>query len=1001
MKRVLAGKPKIFIGSSGNAYELVKWLAEQIRNYDLAIPVEWKSGGFAPSKSTLQNLLEQCSVCDFAVIFFTRDDDKAPTVKTKTNPLGIFKGPRDNTIFEAGLFVGGLGLQPERCILVSSVDESALPSDIKGVTYVEIEEPPPTEPPFDRLSEEWCREHLQKVLESVIFSVNNYGEFLNRPILKVLTKMQLAEREQVGQGCLEKYDRVVINSSEPEDLCDFVLAQSVARNIKDHIYYDFHFRIGADNRLNVASQLIDLIRILLATYCIGEESYTEGDLKREKDIKDFLDKKDKEEIDDAISHFKKQLRIHIHKYKHPIPFRIAVHNVSSLDRARCYLRHDDHFVEWFLKEEAREAIDILKKEDDAIDESTEGRIFQSTETFDLYEDLDFVNNDWEFLSNNNETDLQNKDQENRNKKKFLDDCKKFQETINKYKDKDKDKDNILYTIKRFPNAYIKKFIDNELICNEPIDLKTCSKLHKELKKRLVIVFGEDNEDSYGYEQNEKKNTRKILMENIIELFSDELREKIRGMCFGEENEIVNREWEDITKNEVTSKKDRLVSYIMEKCPEHEGETVKQFMEKFDIFIDPQDHTDQFISEDASYGEVCQKIYGSDHNDFWAIIDKNNKFKGILDKNKLKDRVDIIKKNLTGTEYDKCLQNSLNLHIVSAEDTFESIDIMFSEIDAKLFEKERFLAFFVNSDHEITARILDLKKYRETRNNKLHEYLKQHNLKEINEDKVVTELASLIEEKQVAVTDKDKHPIEIIDVDKYKESKSEIETMTGSIKENLKKLKKVSEWATQYKLDIDSITEMHTPTINENTPVSNILKNIEDRNLIFVKYNNKFRGILDKSKFLIRLPTILPGNITNRSELLVSVSENDEIAFVSDKFQDIDKKLHKTKYSLPLYDKDSKIRGILDKKVFQTWFNKENQERYDQYKDEEIGNYIGEITYKVKTSFAFISKLKKISFAKEIFRANPDCQMIYVTDNDNENKKIKGCITKDILLKESD
>lgn len=379
MKNYLEARPKIFLGSSSRSYGLVQWLAQEIRANEIGIPIPWKSGGFAPSKSTLQNLLEQCMVCDFAVIFLTRDDAK----REKDNSEKIFKGPRDNTIFEAGLFVGGLGLQPERCVLVSSVDESNLPSDIKGITYVEIDEPPPPDPPFHRLSDEWCRENLQRVYESVELSVNKYGEFLKRPLLNVLTKKQLAIREQVGKSYLERYDKVFINSSEPSDCCEFVMAKAVAENIRNKVFYQFHYRVQKEDLDSICSQWIDHIRILIAAYCIHEKSsYSEGDLKKDEDIRGFIKSRyadAKIAIDDIRNHLK--FFIHLEE-GHPMPFRVAVHNVSSFEKAKCYLRHGDLFVEWFLKEEARAAIKQIAGRQVL---PYKKAIFQKTDMFDIYD----------------------------------------------------------------------------------------------------------------------------------------------------------------------------------------------------------------------------------------------------------------------------------------------------------------------------------------------------------------------------------------------------------------------------------------------------------------------------------------------------------------------------------------------------------------------------------------------------------------------------------------
>lgn len=199
--------------------------------------------------------------------------------------------------------------------------------------------------------------------------------------MPILTKKQLASREQVGKGCLERYDKVVINSSEPADCCDFHLAKAVADNIKERVFYEFHFGFQEEDIDNLCSQWIDHIRILMATYCIGEDQETtEGDLKKEDDILDFLNR-NKDKALEAIEAFHKRLKIFIHKSPHPIPFRIAAHNVSSPDKAICYLRHNSSYVEWFFKDDARQALATIKGNSH---DAGNGAIFQGSDDLRLY-----------------------------------------------------------------------------------------------------------------------------------------------------------------------------------------------------------------------------------------------------------------------------------------------------------------------------------------------------------------------------------------------------------------------------------------------------------------------------------------------------------------------------------------------------------------------------------------------------------------------------------------
>ncbi|MBK9260275.1 MAG: nucleotide-binding protein [Polyangiaceae bacterium] len=115
-------KPRIFIGSSVEGLDY----AEQIQaglDY-LAEPTIWHQGVFGLSKGTLESLLDARDQFDFAVLVLT-PDDMTFTRKNKKN------SPRDNVLFELGLFMGALGR--DRTFIVYCRDkEIDLPTDLWG-----------------------------------------------------------------------------------------------------------------------------------------------------------------------------------------------------------------------------------------------------------------------------------------------------------------------------------------------------------------------------------------------------------------------------------------------------------------------------------------------------------------------------------------------------------------------------------------------------------------------------------------------------------------------------------------------------------------------------------------------------------------------------------------------------------------------------------------------------------------------------------------------------
>jgi CRP/FNR family transcriptional regulator, cyclic AMP receptor protein len=125
-------KPKIFIASSSRAKQLAEVLASYLEEKKVVSVQRWYKKTFLPGASTLDSLRNQAKECDFIAVLLTEDD-----VLNKGGQK--VRSPRDNCIFELGLFMGALDLDPGRCFMLTSADEKALPSDLKGRTYIPLE----------------------------------------------------------------------------------------------------------------------------------------------------------------------------------------------------------------------------------------------------------------------------------------------------------------------------------------------------------------------------------------------------------------------------------------------------------------------------------------------------------------------------------------------------------------------------------------------------------------------------------------------------------------------------------------------------------------------------------------------------------------------------------------------------------------------------------------------------------------------------------------------
>ena len=123
-------KPRIFLGSSGKQAKLVQALTRGLE--DVARVEPWTTS-FNPGTTTLERLLELAHEVDFAAFVFARDDWTTNNMSASPAMESGQASPRDNVVFEAGLFGGTLGM---RRTFILHAHGAKLPSDLLGLTAV-------------------------------------------------------------------------------------------------------------------------------------------------------------------------------------------------------------------------------------------------------------------------------------------------------------------------------------------------------------------------------------------------------------------------------------------------------------------------------------------------------------------------------------------------------------------------------------------------------------------------------------------------------------------------------------------------------------------------------------------------------------------------------------------------------------------------------------------------------------------------------------------------
>lgn len=118
--------PQVFIGSSGEGRDVASRLAMHLESDGSIEATVWNQSVFQPGNHVLDDLIHQASAMDFAVLVLG-PDDSVDSRDTK------WQAPRDNVVFELGLFIGALGKNRTYMVQPDAIPLK-LPTDLSGIT---------------------------------------------------------------------------------------------------------------------------------------------------------------------------------------------------------------------------------------------------------------------------------------------------------------------------------------------------------------------------------------------------------------------------------------------------------------------------------------------------------------------------------------------------------------------------------------------------------------------------------------------------------------------------------------------------------------------------------------------------------------------------------------------------------------------------------------------------------------------------------------------------
>lgn len=304
---------------------------------------------------------------DFAVIILSKDDVMV-TNKGDTGEAQEKRKARDNCVFEAGLFIGATG--ETRCLLLSSVEETDLPSDLRGIIYQPFKEPINLTDPTE------CRKAIVTAATRIESLVRRPQSMGNRP----LTQARLLERERsIHEGGELLTDQVVVTSVQPLDL-GYNAARQVRENIeKYHIRYVYFFQGNIDG----ADKTCQLLQILLLANILKNESEANNWETREQKLKT-----NGTVIKENLEKMRDRDLIKIFFLPAPPALQFCIHNASTDRSATLYLQRrgkEQEFIEWESGEGAYQFWDEVRRARGALQPDPPNAVFYGAPGFDVNE----------------------------------------------------------------------------------------------------------------------------------------------------------------------------------------------------------------------------------------------------------------------------------------------------------------------------------------------------------------------------------------------------------------------------------------------------------------------------------------------------------------------------------------------------------------------------------------------------------------------------------------
>ena len=290
-------KPSVFSGSSKESLEVARQFKRLLE--PSVFCTIWDDGFFSLNDSTFDTLLKKSALYDAGIILLTKDDTSLIRGKKKITP-------RDNTIFEAGLFYGRLG--KGRTFIVVE-DGVKLPSDIFGITVLYFKKNSRkrqnnivaiADKLTQAIKDSFSRHHFG-LLPSTALAVGYFYNFV-KPMASEISRNGKVRDSETGKEYLIDGLSVHIPNDNALDVCSLIATMSKLYRWRDgHVLRDgkrnFNVRFSVKARKAI---VVDIPSTLSVVGAVIDKIFSDGAIGTNDNVK-IATRRELENFEHALS----------------------------------------------------------------------------------------------------------------------------------------------------------------------------------------------------------------------------------------------------------------------------------------------------------------------------------------------------------------------------------------------------------------------------------------------------------------------------------------------------------------------------------------------------------------------------------------------------------------------------------------------------------------------------------------------------------------------------